>query len=153
MHNGYTNRQSSRLYDYSTTGEACQGISQISLRNEVSDWLSGFPWEWWSTFTFRFDCSSYSAKNIFQKTWDKTGLDYFMAIEWHKWRKSVHIHALMGNTLGIRRLTQMDEWYKRYGIARIMPYNAKLGAKHYITKYIVKELADWDIRIGEQKYL
>lgn len=133
--------------NYNTLLGTCQDISQNNLRDEMANWLSTFKWDWWSTFTFRFDCNPYSAKNIFHKVWDKRDMDYFMAVEWHRWRKSVHIHALMGNTLGIRRLTQMDEWYQRYGIARIQPYNAKLGAKHYITKYIIKELADWDIRI------
>jgi len=43
----------------------------------------------------------------------------------------------MGNLARVRRLTWMDEW--KYGYARIYPYDPKLGAQHYITKYCLKE--------------
>jgi len=49
-----------------------------------------------------------------------------------------HFHLLMGNLGQVRRLTWMDEW--EYGYARIYPYNPKLGAAHYLTKYTVKDV-------------
>jgi len=37
----------------------------------------------------------------------------------------------------------MVDWcYRQYGIARILPYNPKLGAGYYLCKYLTKELAD-----------
>ena len=31
------------------------------------------------------------------------------------------------------------------GIARVLPYNRNLGASHYVSKYITKRLAEWDL--------
>jgi hypothetical protein len=31
------------------------------------------------------------------------------------------------------------------GYARVFPYDPKLGAKHYVSKYIAKDLAEWDL--------
>ena len=31
------------------------------------------------------------------------------------------------------------------GYANVFPYNAALGAKHYVAKYITKDLAEWEL--------
>ena len=36
----------------------------------------------------------------------------------------------------------VDWWWERFGIARILPYEERLGAKYYLGKYLTKELAD-----------
>jgi hypothetical protein len=72
---------------------------------------------------------------------------YFMVVEWHRFRDSVHIHALIGNTGDTERLLAMDRWYQKYGISRIWPYNSRLGARYYLGKYLLKDLSDWDIEI------
>lgn len=41
-----------------------------------------------------------------------------------------------------RRMVWVDWWYEHYGIARILPYEEKLGAKYYLGKYLTKDLAD-----------
>lgn len=153
--------------------EFCQGKFS-TFREEVATWLNRFNWEWWATFTFKRPHSPYSAKRAFKRFFmpsdvyysdqadlygfedpdidEDPGIDYFYAAEWHGDHHGVHIHALMKNTLGRRRLTTMDKWYKRYGRARIWPYKKNLGAHYYVCKYIVKSVADWDISVGERKF-
>lgn len=119
------------------------------LRQAFGEWLGRYNWTWWSTWTFRDEVSPLSAKKVFARFIVRTcpGSWYFLAVEWHRWRDSVHCHALVGGVEGVRRLSVMDEWYRRYGIARIVEYNPKLGARYYLTKYITKELADWDVNL------
>ncbi|MBA7544393.1 hypothetical protein ES705_36749 [subsurface metagenome] len=139
------------LYDTREHG-FCQ-VNFSDYREKVADWLNGFNWDWWATFTFRYPCMPYSAKKSFIRNFREQGIDYFYASEWCGDFHGVHIHALMGNCYGIRRLTTMDKWYQRYGIARIYPYDKRLGARYYVCKYIVKSVADWDIRIEKQACL
>lgn len=132
--------------------EFCQG-NFSEYREQVGEWLNGFDWTWWATFTFRYPCMPYSAKKSFIRFIRGQGIDYFYASEWCGDFHGVHIHALMGNTYGLHRLTTMDNWFKRYGIARIYAYNKRLGARYYVCKYIVKSVADWDMKINSQKFL
>ncbi|MBA7554900.1 hypothetical protein ES705_47539 [subsurface metagenome] len=134
------------------TGETCQ-VNFSDYREKVADWLNGFNWDWWATFTFRYPCMPYSAKKSFIRFVKGAGIDYFYASEWCGDYHGVHIHALMSNCEGIRRLTTMDKWYEKYGIARIWPYDERRGARFYVCKYIVKSVADWDMKINSQKFL
>ena len=129
----------------------CQ-VNFSDYREKVAEWLNGFNWDWWATFTFRYECSPHSAKKSFIRFFNPARVDYFYASEWCKGHYGVHIHALMGNTYGMRRLTAMDNWFKRYGIARIFPYDTTKGARYYVCKYIVKRVADWDMRINSEKF-
>jgi len=138
----------SALYD-STSDRICQE-NFSDYREQVAEWLNGFNWDWWATFTFRYACNPYSAKKSFVRFFQGQGIDYFYASEWCGDYHGVHIHALMGNCYQIRRLTTMDRWFKRYGIARIYAYQKRLGARFYVCKYIVKSVADWDMYVSGQ---
>lgn len=50
------------------------------------------------------------------------------------------MHLLMGNLEGVRRDKWWSTWYNQYGAARILPYKKELGASHYLTKYVVKDI-------------
>lgn len=125
-------------------------------RKEISrafgDWLNRYKWDWWATFTFRRDIGPAGAKKSLTRflSQQKRGATWFQALEWHRYRDSVHIHSLVGNVSDLRRLSVMDEWFKKYGIARIWPYQEEKGARYYLSKYIIKELADWDFKIDNQ---
>ena len=62
------------------------------------------------------------------------------ALEYQK-RGVIHYHALVwfgGGEEG-RRLAGMDRWTKiGQGFARIVPYNAELGATHYLGKCLAR---------------
>lgn len=138
--------------EYSKEQSLCQ-VNFSDYREQVAEWLNGFDWDWWATFTFRYACNPYSAKKSFVRNFQGQGIDYFYASEWCGDYHGVHIHALMGNCYGIRRLTIMDKWFKRYGIARVLPYDRGKGARFYVCKYIVKQVADWDMEINSQKFI
>jgi len=48
----------------------------------------------------------------------------------------------MGGLGDERSKDWVDWWHERYGIARIEPYNAELGARYYLGRYLTKEVAD-----------
>lgn len=53
-----------------------------------------------------------------------------------------HFHALMGNIpSSYRRMSIVDEWYIRQGIARVYEYKKDMGAEEYISKlcYMFKD--------------
>ena len=122
-------------------------------------------WDWFATFTFR-DPSSPKYPN-----WTKPGWKYahralrdwndailskrlgssapywIGMMEYQHWRGVPHWHLLVGNTaIGDldeeRRMDWVDWWYERFGIARILPYQERLGAKYYLGKYLTKDMAD-----------
>jgi hypothetical protein len=33
-----------------------------------------------------------------------------------------------------------------FGYARVVPYDPKLGAAHYVSKYVTKDLCEWELR-------
>ena len=53
-----------------------------------------------------------------------------------------HWHMLVANVASQRRMSWLDWWYERYGIARVLPYHAELGARYYLGKYLTKAQAD-----------
>lgn len=68
---------------------------------------------------------------------------YWIAcMEYQKHRGVPHRHLLMGGLGDECRMDWADWWYERYGITRIEPYNAELGARYYLGKYLTKEVAD-----------
>jgi len=54
-----------------------------------------------------------------------------------------HIHALVGGLDSVRWRPAADWLWKRYGFNRILEYDPELGASHYISKYVAKELGDF----------
>lgn len=130
------------------------------VRDELSGWLQGFPWDFWFTGTFRSEMNvkdTFRAKkyfNSFIKDIERTGVpivDYFMAVERFKDGEFTHVHALLNKVRSLRYLDVWEKWFKRYGRALVEGYDPKLGAAHYLTKYVVKELCDWDLRIMKPK--
>jgi hypothetical protein len=142
------------------------GICQAELKQawgvfltELGDRAGG--WDWWATLTFRDPPES--AQNT--SGWTKIGWKYsgkafdtfvrelglrkglhdvwwVRGREYQRWRGVPHFHALIGGVGELRRLTMMDWWFDRYGIARIEPYDRSLGAGFYLCKYVTKELGD-----------
>ena len=115
-------------------------------------------WEWFATFTFRDPADPRfpnwtkvgwkSAHNALQK-WHSalvTAMDManptWVACMELQHRGVPHWHLLVGNVENQRRMDWVDWWYENYGIARILPYEEKLGARYYLGKYLTKEVAD-----------
>ena len=107
------------------------------MRNGA-EWLGQYEWQYFSTLTFARMVLPERAKALFKEYANQLGHDviYFMAVEWHKYRQCVHIHALIGKTC--RKVS----W--PYGIDKQLLYNKLLGARHYVSKFISSPNIDWD---------
>ena len=142
-----------------------------SLKQEWGKWLSNLAvWDWFATLTFR-DRTPEQIK----AGWTKVGTHYaqrawkefiqevekranhkvrwFKGTEYQRWRGVPHFHCLVQGVQEVRRMDFVDWWWDRYGIARILPYNAKKGASYYVCKYIMKELGDFEFSGGLTKDL
>lgn len=71
------------------------------------------------------------------------GLTWARMFEIQQWRGVPHIHALVANTdASVRRMDLVDWAWNRWGITRVVEYNAELGARFYLCKYVTKQLTD-----------
>ena len=143
------NHPSLSTYDYNTAH---------NLKQAWGDWLSTLaPWEWFVTMTLRNPPPN-------TRGWDRPGwasaktawkelvglarpalgeLATVRMFEIQKDRSVPHIHALVGNCdPSVRRMDLVDWAYQRWGITRVLEYNAELGARFYLCKYVTKQLAD-----------
>lgn len=117
-------------------------------------------WDWFATLTFRDRPYDPTIPNWNKVGWgysekacnaflgvvrDLKGLgDYhwFRAREYQHWRGVPHWHILLGGVGDLRRDEAWAWWFKKYGLARILPYDSNLGARYYLCKYVTKELGD-----------
>lgn len=149
-------------------GEGCLVIDQRSISQAWGEMIEGIGndlggWDWFCTLTFR-DPGELQRQQ--SPTWTKPGWGYahkghreftkglmgerfgksqpywISCMEMQKSRGVPHWHMLMGGLGDERRMDWVDWWHERYGIARILPYDAELGARYYLGKYLTKDVAD-----------
>jgi hypothetical protein len=72
-------------------------------------------------------------------------IHWFRADEYGARLGRFHMHLLIGNVAHLRRLYWMDEWNRRAGYARILPFDDRKGAAFYVAKYITKQGGEWAI--------
>lgn len=75
-------------------------------------------------------------------------LFWFYGVEHGERFGRLHLHALLGNTERLPVETLQRQWTA--GFARITEYDPTRGASYYITKYVSKELSEWDISSSPQ---
>lgn len=135
------------------------------LAEAWGEFLSGYPWDWFCTFTFRggdeqpwrrgfprdSQISSFSAHRMFARLMRDVARESGQPVFWFRGDEygpsggRLHIHALVGNVAAEKRLYWMDEWNRRAGYARILPFEAGKGAAYYCSKYVTKQFGDWDL--------
>ncbi len=134
-----------------------------------------YPWDWFATLTFaderltqgstvsRGDITPDGAAYWFRR-WlhDAAAAGVakpyaFRADEYGPLYGRYHLHALIGNVAHLQRYC--GEWLPRgvwgksccwvhrwpCGIARIFHYDPRRGAHFYLSKYVIKALANWDV--------
>lgn len=143
------------------TSNNCQ-----ELRETFGNWLNSYHWTIYYTQTYKWTVNEKQALRQFYRLLDyirfqygaKVG--YFVAVEYHWLRiTGCHIHSLLYiedtltksdmffRTLDFRQKIS-ESLEKRYGWNRFWEYLPKLGAKYYVSKYVIKEdyhLATWDL--------
>jgi hypothetical protein len=125
------------------------------MNRQVQDgwgqFLARFPWDWYFTLTFRELVSPQQAVRIFRRFARDIEEAADMPIGWFRVSEygtrggRLHMHGLMLNVAHLSRLWWMDEWNRRAGYARILPYDASKGAAYYCGKYLTKQGGEWDL--------
>ena len=145
-------RASSRIQGDYTTGE--------QLKQAWGDWLSGLAdWEWFVTMTLRDPPPNKwgwtkpgwsSAKRAWRELVGLARpplgqLAWVRMFETQGWRGVPHVHGLVANCdPSVRRMDLVDWAWNRWGMTRVLQYDPRLGARFYLSKYVIKELADLD---------
>jgi len=121
------------------------------LQEAWKGFLSGFEYEWFTTFTFRKEVHPESADKSFRKfihtlnialhgnryrKYKKEQVHYVRALEWQK-REVVHYHALLVNVTYQDREYWKNEWYKLSGFAKIDTVDS-YNVIDYLCKYVSK---------------
>ena len=131
--------------------------AKAELRDAWIEFLAGYSFQWFATFTFADRVHPEAAMKkwrlfsnnlnrvLYGRRWHKTchgGVWWILGIEYQK-RQVLHFHALMGSEEDLnqtaRRLTWMDYWNEIAGFARIEAIRSNDAALRYVTKYVVKD--------------
>ena len=125
-------------------------LKKILKKFEMADWVHGLkPWEVIANMTFVWECSLDSATRCHEKFMKRElpSVSYFYALEANPGRKGYHIHALFSDTYGVRRSLVWKKWFDKYGRNRIEPVKSKMNVTSYVSKYVTKEGAWWNLQI------
>lgn len=133
----------------------------LILRNAMAEWVDQFDWEMWCTGTFKPDQSyrdTIKTKKAFTrfiddltKKFHKINIEYFLAVERFKNGDFTHCHFLINGIEGLTYRQVGETWFNRFGRVKVEGYQKDKGANFYLTKYCVKSLCDWDLRINKTK--
>ena len=134
------------------------------LQDAMGEWLGQLaPWDVFSTWTFsrltQVGGAMFWAKKHLRWLEEKAQqpIYAFVGVERGKSGGLVHLHALVGNvghlkafcgerlTPGVwgRTCCMLHAW--PCGLARVLPYESQLGARFYVSKYVTKRLAEWEL--------
>lgn len=78
-------------------------------------------------------------------------VNYFFCVERFKDGQFTHIHAIIWVSKELPYNDVSGLWRSMYGRCKIEAYQKDKGANYYLTKYLVKELCDWDIKIKKER--
>jgi hypothetical protein len=126
-----------------------------------ADWLSTKEWDFFCTFTTRYSMTMKQARRAMERLHsfisDKHGkARIFWVAEPFDARHGYHTHALvhLENPLGkklkaaLRKAWQIvskGKGGKENNHTVLKDYDKKLGARHYVSKYMLKKDSDYDM--------
>jgi hypothetical protein len=126
----------------------------------MAGWIQKRDWQLWFTGTFRPERrirDTINAKLAFYRWLAKLNEDYqvkhveyFIAVERFKSGYDTHIHAVLNGLAHLPYKTIGGSWRGLYGREQIEKYRQELGADYYLTKYITKDICDWDFNFKKK---
>lgn len=142
-----------------------------SNNSVYGEWLSEYKWTMWTTLTTRYTLTQNSARRIverFYRELSRAGnTQIFFATEPHDIKEGYHLHALINSPDLLTYKNVIDTYQEitnggkekeehtlptgetiirtKWNRIQIEKYNPKLGATHYLSKYITKKMSDYDI--------
>jgi hypothetical protein len=127
----------------------------------LAGWVDQFDWQFWFTGTFLPDKSyrdTIKTKRAYERFVSKIGKDYnlhnieyFLAVERFKHGDFTHCHSLINGLDGLTYRQIGEAWRSLYGREKVEGYVKDKGANFYLTKYVTKELCDWDLKVDKRK--
>jgi hypothetical protein len=139
-------------------------VSDSELKDVFGQWLGQLaPWDMFSTWTFSRPVQLGGAMFWARKhlRWLEKVAEQpiygFLGVERGDTGGLLHLHALLGNLGHLRpycgRRLAPGQWARSCcmvhawpcGLARVLPYDPNLGARFYVSKYITKHLAEWEL--------
>lgn len=128
-------------------------FSLHQLPDVWGEFLSVWPWSWFTTHTFRRETHPESANKVW-RLWihqlnrqifgpryykrSSDGVIWARGSEYQQ-RGALHYHALIGRVPDwVHRLDWLDAWDDLAGFARVEPYDPSKGARFYLGKYVLK---------------
>src|SRR5688572_12795773 len=151
-------------FSYCLNGRGVSVMHRAEIKEAMGEWLGGLaPWDVFSTWTFSRPASVNGAMY-----WAHRHLDWlekaaggqiyaFVGAEQGNRGGLIHLHALVGNVGHLQRfcgtLLPPGSWGRTCcmvhswpaGYARVLPYDPKQGAAFYVSKYVTKQLAEWEL--------
>jgi hypothetical protein len=145
------------MYPYTCTS----GLRSLEVNIEYADWLNTMEWGYYCTLTTRYSLSMKAARRAAERLNSYLqkhigGIRLFWVSEPFDTKYSYHIHALLHfsnpalkNAIAlIKKAWQVvtkGKGGKEYNNTVIQPYDKELGANYYISKYMTRFNADYDI--------
>ena len=136
-------------------------LQRQGTRDALAEWANIFEWQIYHTGTFRREMSyrdTIKTKRAFRRFVDvlkhdygKKSIEYFMVVERHKDGNFTHVHDLMNGLDGLTYNQIREVWESKFGRASVSGYDPAKGANYYLTKYVLKDVCDWDIKIDLRK--
>jgi hypothetical protein len=144
--------------------EVAPASSRDVQKELMGSWLEHLvPWDVFFTGTWSsrvtVDGVLYGTKNFLRRVeqWAGVSVYAFFGVERGDKGDLLHVHALIGNVAHLtpfcgKRLSPgkrglncclLHAW--PWGYARAYPYDPALGAAHYVCKYVVKDLAEYEL--------
>ena len=117
--------------------------------------LSRYSFDWFATFTFRFDTHPEAAYKRFRywvhvfnqslhgRRYEKHGLGmhWVNALEWQR-RGVVHFHAMLGDSRSLEEMAYKrawkNFWYELAGFCDIQLIDDQVDVAAYVSKYVTK---------------
>lgn len=110
------------------------------------------PWHYWGTLTFREERSSKAVRRAIESHLSRCNVSLaFWGIEAGKVSGRLHGHALyhFDRQIPPQAESIWEDWWTvdgARGRAQIDQFEQEAGATHYVSKYVTKKLADYDIQ-------
>lgn len=124
----------------------------MKYSEDVGSWLGTLDWNYWTTITFRHgELSLPAARRQMVRFQRKVGADrFFWGTESGPVTGRNHVHGLLwwdpdriGGAPSATALWQLG--FRMHGRTQVLDYEPEKGISHYVSKYVAKGLADYDL--------
>ena len=126
-------------------------MSNIDIVKSYGDWLGKTDWDYFSTFTYRFDIKQKQNERLMSGLREKLNSStlsplIFYVTEYTNYSYNTHNHMLIkGDGVKDRVESYFRDKNLLYGNVVHYPYKKSLGANYYVTKFIGSDKKEYDI--------